>query len=273
MARRVTIIGAVLLILVLAAVAVPFIAKARLKANVEASRNNLRELSLFASLHADPKGDPTRAPVEVPAGTVFLPNTQPDERLSWAVYVLPAMDQRKVNSAQLLGALDRTKGWLAEPNQAVARERLPVLLCPENTPEVPAGAPGITCYVGIGGLGADAAALPLGSPRAGAMRYDAATPFERITDGISQTLLFAETRNEVGPWLRGGPSTVRGLDDASGALPLIGTGGQFGGYFPATANFAMCDGSVRTFTSAVEPKVLFGLSTIAGKVTDPVLID
>lgn len=271
MARRVTIIGAVLLILFVAAVAVPFIARARLKANTETSRNNLRELAVFASLHADPKQDPAKSPVEVPAGTIVLPGTLPDERLSWVVSVLPGMDQRKVSSEQLLGALDRTKGWAAEPNQRVARTRLPVLLCPENTPEVPSGAPAVTCYVGVGGLGAGAAALPLTDPRAGAVRYEAPTPFDRITDGISQTLLFGETRTEVGPWLRGGPSTVRGFDDSAGAPALVGSGGQFGGYFPGIVNFAMCDGSVRTFTAAVEPKVLFGLSTIAGKGADPVL--
>ncbi|QEG31174.1 hypothetical protein GobsT_59950 [Gemmata obscuriglobus] len=275
MARRVTIIGAVLLVVFVAAVLLPFIAKARHQANVAASQNNLRELSLFAARPANP--DPRRAPAkgftEVPAGTVVVPGVPPEERLSWVVTMLPVLDQRKVNSAQLLAALDTTKPWSFEPNQAAGRVRVPMLLCPENPPEVPPGAAAVTSYVGIGGLGASAAALPLDAPRAGAVRYDAPTPFERITDGISQTLLFAETRNDVGPWLRGGPATVRGLDDAPSAPPLVGAGGQFGGYFSGTANFAMCDGSVRTFTAAVEPRVLFGLSTIAGKDTDPAMID
>lgn len=275
MARRVTIIGAVLLVLFVAALAIPFIVKARLQAHVVASQNNLRELALFAAHHAsaDPKRDPAKELTEIPAGTVALPGAPPEERLSWVVTVLPGMDQRKVDAEKLLGALDRTKPWSADANQKVARVRIPVLLCPENTPEVPPGAPELTCYVGIGGLGAGAAALPLDSPRAGAMRYDTPTPFERITDGTGQTLLFAETRSDPGPWLRGGPATVRGLDDAPGAPPLIGPDGQFGGYFPATANVAMCDGSVRVFTSKVDPKVLFGLSTIAGRGSDPSLTE
>ncbi len=138
---------------------------------------------------------------------------------------------------------------------------------------MPPDAPAITCYVGVGGLGANAATLPATAPRAGAFRYDAPTPFEGITDGLSQTLLFGESRNEVGPWLRGGSSTVRALDDADGALPLVGTGGQFGGYFPGVAHFALCDGGVRAFTNRADPRVLYGLSTIAGKNTDPVLVD
>jgi prepilin-type processing-associated H-X9-DG protein len=79
--------------------------------------------------------------------------------------------------------------------------------------------------------------------------------------------LFGETRNEVGPWLRGGSATTRGLNDTPDALPLVG--GQFGGYFPSGANFALCDGSVRTFSPRTTPQVLYGYSTSAGKDTDP----
>ena len=57
---------------------------------------------------------------------------------------------------------------------------------------------------------------------------------------------------------------MRGFDDAPGAKPLIGTGGQFGGYFPSGANFALCDGSVRTFTPQTTPRVLLSMATIAG---------
>ena len=100
--------------------------------------------------------------------------------------------------------------------------------------------------------------------RAGAFRYDAATPFDRIGDGLSQTLLLGETANDVGPWLRGGPSTVRGLDDGKSAKPLIGAGGQFGGYYPNGAYFAMCDGSVRNITPQITRGVLLDLATIDG---------
>ena len=268
MARRVTVIGFVLFLLAVVGLLLTYIPKARLNANLVGSQNNLRELSLFAAHHAkpDPKRDASKLPSEIPAGTIYLADTPPDMRLSWVVGVLPGLDQRKQNTAALLTQIDTAKPWLAEANQKAAGTRLVVLLCPENQPEVPPGA-AITCYVGIGGVGPDAASLPVGAPRAGAFRYDSSTPFDRITDGISQTLLFAETRNEVGPWLRGGFATVRGLNDSPDAPPLIG--GQFGGYFPAGANIAFCDGSVRVFTPQTSPQVLFGLATIAGKETDP----
>ncbi len=266
MSRRVTIIGFVLLALVVGGLILTYLPKARRNANMVGSQNNLRELGLFAAHNAnpDPKRDASKLPKEIPAGTIYLADTPPDLRLSWAVGVLPGLDQRKLNAAELLALIDPSKPWLAEPNQTAGAKRLVVLLCPENTPDAPAGA-AITCYVGIGGVGPDAAGLPLGSPKAGAFRYDGPTPFDRVTDGLSSTLLFAETRTDVGPWLRGGFATVRGLNDAPDAPPLVG--GQFGGYFPSGANMAFCDGGVRTFSPRTTPSVLLSLATIAGKET------
>lgn len=273
MTRRVIIIGSVLFVLVVAALVVSFIPQMRLKANFAASQNNLRELALFGAHHVDPKApiDPKRnakaLPTVIPPGTIVLLDTPPDQRLSWVVTMLPAFDQRRQNVAELFAQIDQKQPWPAEINQKAGRTRLVTLLCPENTPEVPVDAPAITCYVGISGVGIDAASLPPDSPKAGAFRYDSPTPFDRITDGLSQTLLFAETRNEVGPWLRGGTATIRGLNDSADALPLVG--GQFGGYFPNGANFALCDGGVRVFTSQTSPQVLLNLATIAGKEVDP----
>jgi prepilin-type processing-associated H-X9-DG protein len=63
---------------------------------------------------------------------------------------------------------------------------------------------------------------------------------------------------------------VRGLDDAPGARPLVAADGQFGGNHPAVANWAFADGSVRPLTDRVDPKVLYGLATIAGQEHDPI---
>jgi prepilin-type processing-associated H-X9-DG protein len=193
----------------------------------------------------------------------------PENRLSWIVSVIPGIDRTNTPVEELLGRIDRTQPWSSEKNQSAARIRLNVVLCPENTPQQVPNSPAMTCYVGIAGVGTDAAMLELlpdvPTPnRAGAFRYNAPTPFERIADGLSQTLLIGETNNDPGPWLQGGPSTARGFDDAANAKPLIGFGGQFGGFFPNGANFAMCDGSVRLITPRVTPSILLNLATIAG---------
>ena len=270
MSRRVVVV-AVLLVVFLVAFILPFVQRARLNANLAASRYNLGQLAFFAGHNTNPQRirEADKIPAEIPAGTIVLPGVPVENRLSWAVPVLPWLTQKNLADAQLLQRIDITQPWSAERNQEAGRVVVPVFLCPGNTFQVPAGSPAITCYVGIAGLGPDAATLPLPanappSPRAGAFRYDAPTPFDRITDGLSQTLLMGETADSPGPWLRGGVSTVRGFDDAPGARPLIGGGGQFGGFFPGGANFALCDGSVRMFTPQTTPGVLLGMATIAG---------
>jgi hypothetical protein len=151
--------------------------------------------------------------------------------------------------------------------------RLVVLLCPGNPAHVDPEQPAPTQYVGIAGLGLDAATLNFfppapAPPRAGCFHYDSPTSFDSITDGLSQTLLFGERSADLGSWLRGGPATLRGLDDRADALPLIGPGGQFGGNHFETSNWAIADGSVRSFTPRVDRSLLFGMATIAGKEHD-----
>ena len=277
MRRWVVVLVAAFAAFVAAGFAVTFFMKVRtLSAEVECA-NNLRTIGLFAAHHADPK--PGRAgpelPNEIPAGTIVLPDTPPDDRLSWYVGVLPGFDQRRQNAAGILSQIDRAKPFPAEPNQSAARTRLLTVLCPGNPPAADPNAPAPTCYVGLAGVGADAATILLPPPpapvppRAGCFRYDSPTPFDRITDGLSQSLLLGERSGALGPWLRGGPATVRGLDNAPGAALLVGPGGQFGGNHPHGANWAFADGSVRFFTDRVDPKVLYGLATIAGGETDP----
>jgi hypothetical protein len=272
MSRRwVAVISGVLLVLITMGLIITYLQKARMNANLAASQNNLRQLALFAAHHAEPKAglDPTKMPREVPAATVPLAGYPPEERLSWFVHVLPALDQRRQDVVGLVAQINDQEPWRVERNQQAARTPLLVALAPVNTPRTPPDQPALTCYVGIAGLGLDAPTMllpprPEPTPaRAGAFRYDATTPFDRIDDGLSQTLLMGETAADLGPWLRGGTSTVRGIDVRPDALPLFGARGQFGGYFPQGGNFALCDGSVRSVTPRISPEVFNRLATIA----------
>jgi prepilin-type processing-associated H-X9-DG protein len=271
MQRGVVVAVAVLGALLVGGFAVTYVVKVRAAAADAGCKNNLRELALFAALHNNPKPgrDDGRFLHEIPAGTVVLPGVAPADRLSWVVPSLPGLDQRRQDVAAVLAAVDRAQPWAAAPNQQAATARLVVLLCPAAPAEAPPDAPAPTQYLGIAGLGADAAALALTSPpspRAGCFRYDAPTPFAVVAagDGLSQSLLFGERAADVGPWLRGGPATVRGLDDAAGAPPYVGPGGQFGGCHTQKANWAFADGAVRFLTDRVDPAVLARLATIAG---------
>jgi hypothetical protein len=281
MSRRVAVVVLLLLLgLLIAGIILMALQRARLNASLARSQNNLRELALFAHYHANPdqKIDVAALPKEIPPGTVFLPGVPPEERLGWPVNLMPVLDQKRQDVAGLLAQIDTTQPWIAEANQIAGRTPLVVLVCPGVAPKPDSHAPAITCYVGIAGLAPpDSATIALvrgvpTPPRAGAFRYDAPTPFDRVADGLSQTLLMGESAFEPGPWLRGGRSTLRGLDDSPGARPLVGAGGQFGGFFPTGGHFALCDGGVRLFTPRTTPHVLLRMATIAdGK--DEVPID
>lgn len=279
-------------------VAVGWVAKHRANQDRLYCANNLRALGQFADVHArlspdrplfaDEKGRPapTReeqeklrrelaGPATVPPGTVPNPALPPDRRLSWVVLLLPALPAGRQDTRDLFAAVDRAAAWDDPKHQALSRAPLELLRCYGKTPSVPFDSPAVTQFVGTGGVGADAPALPWPEPakphpRAGAFRYDAPTPFDAITDGTSGTVLFAETDFALGPWLRGGPATVRTLDAAPAARAPVGVGGQFGGTHPGGGNFAFADYSVRFLSDRTAPEVLHAVFTIAGGASDPV---
>jgi hypothetical protein len=253
-------------------VLITMVPKQRAAAEQEACKQNLKTLSLFAAHHARPPKDfpADKLRNEIPAGTIPLPGIAPESRLSWMVSALPGLDQKRQNTSSILASIDSVLPWTAARNQQAGRSRVNTFICPGNPAYSDSDQPAFTQYVGIAGLGVDAATLnfvPPGPapPRAGCFRYDRPTPFDSIADGLSQTLLFGERSDDLGPWLRGGPATVRGIDDRAEASPLIGGGGQFGGNHRETSNWALADGSMRAFTPRVDRRVLYGLATIAGK--------
>ena len=60
------------------------------------------------------------------------------------------------------------------------------------------------------------------------MGYDRLTSLAMIKDGTSNTIALMETRFDLGPWARGGASTLRGFDPAD--VPLYGDQRPFGGH-------------------------------------------
>jgi prepilin-type processing-associated H-X9-DG protein len=120
----------------------------------------------------------------------------------------------------------------------------------------------LTSYVGIAGLGPDAAELPPGDRRAGVFGFDRTTRLDAITDGAATTMATAETTESNGPWKAGGLSTVRGLDPMR--QPYIGPGRQFGGTHRGGAMVGFADGSVRFIRATVDLRVFEAMSTIAG---------
>jgi hypothetical protein len=194
------------------------------------------------------------------------PDLLPEARLSWLVALLPYLEHKEVYNR-----MDRRAAWNGETNQEAVRTAIELFLCPGN-PQLPAvNDPALTHYVGVTGLGADAATLSVKDPRAGFFGYERTVTCSDIKDGTSQTLAVIEIARANGPWAAGGPVTVRGLDPSQ--QPYMGVNGPFGTkhredrFFrtnPLVANVLLVDGSVRPFLESNNPRTLESLATIAG---------
>ncbi len=225
--------------------------------------NNLRRLMLGVRAYADRKG-------HYPPATVPNANLPPEKRLSWVVEILGDLD----GGGPWL--IDMTTAWDEGANRVIrgrdkfsdeviyeeGRDRLRLVHCPSAERVFDAGGRELTSYIGVAGLGPDAAQLPPGDVRAGIFGHDRLTSLNAITDGTATTMAIAETSESIGPWKAGGIATVRGLDP--GRQPYIGQDCQFGGTHTDGGMAAFADGSVRLIRATVDPKVFEHLSTIAG---------
>lgn len=259
----VLLIGAAAAVLLLASVCKVREAAARAKC-----ANNLKQLVISLHAYTDTNG-------ALPAGTVPNPELPPERRLSWCVPLTAYIEASPVyNQFDLKAAAD------SERNRAAGLNRFPVFLCPGfdewgNRAASRNDRGSTTCYVGVAGVGADAATLPKSDPEAGAFGYDRQLGLTRedFRDGISNTFLVIETGLNPGHWAFGGPATLRGIEPD--AAPHVGPGRPFGGFHESDwnlfrkrqqlCNVAIADGSVRSFTNAVAPGVLAALATVAGK--------
>jgi prepilin-type processing-associated H-X9-DG protein len=265
-------------VLLLAGLVVPFVMRARMNSDRVGCLNHLRDLGLMGVRHASAPGQPlpTRPRDELPPGTFQNPTLAPEQRMSWYVYTLNALDQgtptagpqakprRTVGLSDILARFDPAGSWDGETNAELRTYRLTTVVCPAQVREYTPGSPVLANYMALGGLGLDTPKLPIdeAGKDAGAYRYDGPTPDRLIKDGLSHAAQIAETNLNLGPWLQGGPTTLRGLDPAAG--PYLGPDRPFGGCHPGGAYVSMADGSVHFVKDTVDPAVFRAMLTIAG---------
>jgi hypothetical protein len=266
-----------LFVLLVGGMVLAFIGKVRNTANRIQCANNLHQIGMALRNYQDCWG-------HFPTGTVPNTGLPPDRRLSWLVQVWPHFMEGGTKTC-----LDETKAWDAMENcpphwqarhlSALAvyewgdpepLSELRVFLCPANPARLPSSLPSPTHYVGVAGLGEEAAELPLSDPRAGLFGYDRIVSLGNLKRGTSTTLAIAEVL-DGGPWTAGGRATIRGL--SVGQAPYLGEAGQFTSLHrsgkltwpsPIVTNVALADASVRGLTAAVSPEVVEKLVTIAG---------
>jgi prepilin-type N-terminal cleavage/methylation domain-containing protein len=252
------------IIAVLIGLLLPSVRRVREAAARTQCQNNLKQLALAVHNYVQTEGGKERY---LPSGTVANPYLPPEERLGVFVPLLPYME-----NGDLFRRLDLKQGSTAG-NRAVGLTQLKVLSCPGQDAQAPGTGPALTSYVGITGVGSDACNLRSGDPKCGAFGYDRRVGLSDFKDGLSQTLLFAETRDANGPWLAGGAASLRPVDPDH--RPYLGDQGAFGrvhdekkgwrlSSVPVTTNVAMADGSVRPLATSVPDNMLEALATIAG---------
>lgn len=192
------------------------------------------------------------------------------ERVSFLRELLPYLGDDRYFGMQK--DIDPEQSWKSTSNLNYARILVPHFLNPAvgtnysyikvRGVDTPVAA---THFVGMAGVGPDAAYLPKSDPAAGIFGYDRQTSPDDVKDGLSNTIYMIEADKALlGPWLQGGGSTVRGTSKAGNDV------GRRGGF--SSPNFAgkagvwvlMADGSARFLTKDISPEIFKALCTMAG---------
>jgi hypothetical protein len=204
-------------------------------------------------------------------------------RLSWLVPIQNWTEQLYI-------LIDQKKAWDDEKNMNLRWIGVPdpdeltphsedlgaykLFLCPSNPDQLWGTELSLTHYVGITGVGEDAGLLPQDTLRSGVFGFTRQTRIEDVARAASATMMVIETCTDNGPWTAA-PAAVRHVEPVK--VPYLGPTGQFNSRHPFGnavvayreaygTNVAFVDGSIRTLTNAIEPKVFEAMATItAGK--------
>ena len=175
-----------------------------------------------------------------------------EKRLSWLAAVLSFVGQPEAPFVEF----EYEEAWDGPKNRLATGLTVDFF----QNPALPGFGPtNGTHYVGIAGIGADAAKLPSDDPKAGVLGYGRSTPIDGIPDGATRTLLMLSISAKAGPWGQAGPSTLRGLSQQ----PYVGGPDGFGSERPGVYAL-MADGTARFIDKDVDPKVLEAMATKAG---------
>jgi hypothetical protein len=233
---------------VIAGLLLPAVQDSRYAARRSQSRNNLKLQLLSIHNYHDTFDN-------LPLATVPNDELKPDERLSWMIETLPFMEQIAVSEK-----INKKEKWNSPANSTLTKVVIPLNLNPSYERKLSPDGYGVTNYVGVAGVGENAIDSVKIDSHSGIFNQSRVTKFKDVKDGLSNTLLMMEvTEKSSGPWAQGGNSTVRAFTKK----PYINGPDGFGGAESSGFNAAMADGSVRFFTSNINPELLERLATIA----------
>jgi len=139
-------------------------------------------------------------------------------------------------------------------------------------------APAVTHFVGIAGVGLDAADYPRDNPafadKRGVFGYDGSATIADLQKGrgAANVIMAMQVPHDgltgVSPWIAGGGSTVRGIPEKNSLAPFVLTNDKNGK--PITykghrgAYVVMADSSIRFLDASTPDDIVKALSTVQG---------
>jgi hypothetical protein len=158
------------------------------------------------------------------------------------------------------------ESWSSPRNDRFVRQQIPEFLNPAVETRVSPRNYPATHFVGVAGVGEDAADLPVNDPRAGVFGNSRATRLEDIHDGASNTLMVLGVTNDLGSWAAGGTSTARPLTRE----PYVNGPDGFGTGLPDRMMVLKADGSVVEMSSTTDPRIFRRMAAMSdGLPLDP----
>ncbi|MSR59687.1 MAG: hypothetical protein EXS05_18935 [Planctomycetaceae bacterium] len=201
-------------------------------------------------------GDSLLAQVETtgafPSGTVLAAQLTVEQRLSWQA----ALAERFESTPP---PVSWDHPWTDPLNEAFVRRRLSEFQNPAISTLIGGDGYPATHFVGVAGVGSDAARVDAGHPRAGVFGDNRQTKSAEIRDGASQTWLVLGVRDHLGSWAAGGTPTVRALTGE----PYVNGPDGFGTGQADSMLVLLADGRVQVVSAQADPRVIRSLATIA----------
>jgi len=214
------------IIAILIALLLPAVQQTREAARRTQCKNNLMQIGI--AMHNYDMAFEMLPPGCVnPTGPIR--NVEEGYHMSWLVQLLPVIEQ-----TPLFGKVDFSAGAYSASNAALRTTRIPTFICPSDATNLPGAVNYAGCFAGED--------VAIDVDNTGLLFLNSSIGYQKIRDGASNTIAVLETRLDLGPWARGGPSTLRGFDPVDASLQ--GRNPSFGGH-PGGMNAAMADGSIR----------------------------
>lgn len=253
-------------VLVLAAtslgIIIKWISDVRQRVKLEHCKNNLKQLGLgIQSYHGTYRKFPLATVTHTlgPGEQERVVDLPVEQCASWLFELHPFVEARMDSRFKI----DINKPWDAEENRYVADNEYAVALCPSQFDPTAKNDWIMNSYIGILGVGRDAGWQERDDNGRGAFGFQHPITLADFSDGLANTMVLAETNFRNGRWIAGGFATARGLDPQEPPY-LLGDRAQFGSFHRNQTLVGMADGSVRSLTGRVSPRIIEALATVTG---------